>query len=116
MTDEIFARRLELMRLPKATLVRMVREFWVAGEPPERWTKEELAAEVADMEESQERYRAYGQVTLINQMPASGTRPHCGGTGCTGHDAAPPWPATRDRYRAKAPCIDRADGGEGQGT
>lgn len=99
----------ELMRrYNKRDLVGMVRKRWVGGgafAPVERWTKEELAKSVVEAEESTERYEAYGRVALVNWMPADGTRPHCGGTGCTGHDSAAPWPETRERYRAKTPCV-----------
>ncbi|MFL4497381.1 hypothetical protein ACJ6WD_40015 [Streptomyces sp. VTCC 41912] len=107
LTEEYLARRNELLKLPKWRLVQMVRRTWVAGTPPERWTKEELAGSIAWGEESQERYEAYGRVALHNGLPASDSRPQCGGTECTGHDTVTPWLETRDRYRAKAPCIDR---------
>lgn len=112
MTDPRIARTIELMRLPKAELVRRVRLRWVDGSlPPERWTKEELAADIADHEEFHDQYDAYGRVVLVNRRPVDGSRPHCGGVGCTGHDGpALPWESVRDRYRSKGPCISAHTG------
>src|SRR5690242_15035867 len=103
-TDERYARITALMKQTKAELVRTVRQHWVDGStPPERWRKEELASDIADFEEGRERYAAYGKVALHNSLPAPGTRPHCGGTGCTGHpQPALPWQDVRDRYRTQA--------------
>ncbi|WP_432146780.1 hypothetical protein [Streptomyces sp. bgisy084] len=90
----------------KAQLVAMIRNRW--GVPIAdlvRSTKQELANDLVDREDSRERYEAYGRVALINGKPARNSRPHCGGSGCSGHDSATPWPETRARFRAQEPCI-----------
>lgn len=60
-----------------------------------RWTKQELANELVDGEDSRERYEAYGRVALLNGRPTRDSRPLCGGVGCPGHDSPSPWPETR---------------------
>ncbi|MER0476794.1 hypothetical protein ABR737_00215 [Streptomyces sp. Edi2] len=108
LSNELFQRRNALMRdHSKAQLVAMIRSRW--GVPIAdlvRWTKQELANDLVDGEDSRERYEAYGRVALINGRPARDSRPLCGGVDCFGHDSATPWPQTRARFRAQGPCID----------
>lgn len=90
----------------KEQLAAMIRSRW--GIPIAdlvRSTKQGLANDLVDGEDSRERYEAYGQVALTNGRPARGSRPLCGGVGCFGHDSATPWPETRARFRAQGPCI-----------
>lgn len=107
MADDRYARRTELMKLPKHKLVEMARRYWGGGAlPPEKWTKEELAGDIADFEEGTEKYEAYGKVGLFNGRPMTGTRPCCGGTNCPGHSLpSRPWEEVRARYRNQQPCI-----------
>ena len=92
----------------KAQIIAMILRRWryAPGEDLARWTKQELASELVDGEDGRERYEAYGRVALHNGRPAPGSRPLCGGAGCSGHDSATPWPETRARFRAQGPCID----------
>jgi hypothetical protein len=69
---------------------------------PELWEKQEIAGHLVYHEDAVERYQAYG---TLGDVPASGIRPRCGGTGCTGHDTMTPWLETRERFRAQTPCI-----------
>lgn len=110
MTDnDRVARHLELLNHTKAELVLMVRRHWVDGvTPPERWTKAELAADVADWEYFKDAYQAYGRKLLTNHVPDVADHPHCGGTGCTGHDTVYPWEDVRERYQHKRPCVSLA--------
>lgn len=107
LSNELFQRKADLLRThSKAQLVAMVRRRWVGGTDPASWSKEELAADIVDSEDGRERYEAYGRVALHNGKPARGSRPHCGGSGCSGHDSTTPWPETRARFRAQEPCTD----------
>ena len=104
---ELRQRKSDLLRRSKMEQVGMVRTpgAWFSTDPA-LWTKGELADHLVLGEDNDERYEAYGRVALHNGKPSSGTRPLCGGSGCYGHDNATPWPETRERFRAKAPCID----------
>ncbi|MER8091258.1 hypothetical protein ACIO6T_43775 [Streptomyces sp. NPDC087532] len=108
LANELLQRRNALMRAhSKAQLVAMIRSRW--GVPIAdlvRSTKQELANDLVDGEDSRERYEAYGRVALINGRPTRDSRPLCGGVGCFGHDSATPWPETRARFRAQGPCTD----------
>lgn len=106
-TEERHARVLALLKTSKHQLVLAVRTFWVDGvTPPEKWTKEELAGSVADMEISREKSAAYGDAPRHNGYPMEGSRPRCGGADCEGHALpARPWQEVRDRHRAGYPCI-----------
>lgn len=92
----------------EAEIIAMNLRRWryAPGENLARWTKQELANELVDGEDGRERYEAYGRVALHNGRPAPGSRPLCGGVGCSGHDSATPWPETRARFRAQGPYID----------
>lgn len=90
----------------KRDLAAMVRRLGGGGHyGPELWEKQEIAGTLADHEEAAERYQAYGWLWSKDSEPPIGSRPRCGGTGCTGHDTATPWLETRHRFRSKAPCI-----------
>lgn len=105
---ELLQRRNALMdNHSKAEIIAMILRRWryAPGENLARWTKQELANELVDGEDGRERYEAYGRVALHNGRP-TGSRPLCGGVGCSGHDSATPWPETRARFRAQGPCID----------
>lgn len=106
LADELIQRRNALMRdHSKAQLVAMIRSRWaIPIADLVRSTKQELANDLVDGEDSRERYEAYGQVALINGKPARNSRPLCGGSGCSSHDSATPWPETRARFRAQEPC------------
>ncbi|MFF5538759.1 hypothetical protein ACFY71_41030 [Streptomyces cinerochromogenes] len=106
---ELIQRRNTLMNdHSKAEIIAMILRRWryAPGENLARWTKQELASELVDGEDGRERYEAYGRVALHKGKPAPGSRPLCGGAGCSGHDSATPWPETRARFRAQGPCID----------
>lgn len=108
-TREMWDKLPDLMKLPKAELVRRVRTYWGwSATPPERWTKEELAKDIVSHEDGVERYEAYGRVALVNGMP---DRPgsKCGGTGCEGHVVPTLWDdAMRKRHREQLPCVGEA--------
>ncbi|MFJ6354817.1 hypothetical protein ACIQKB_35840 [Streptomyces sp. NPDC092046] len=107
--DELLQRRNALMDdHSKAEIIAMILRRWRydPGEDLARWTKQELANELVNGEDGRERYEAYGRVALHNGKPMPGSRPLCGGVGCSGHDSATPWPETRARCRAQGPCID----------
>ncbi|MFE7648458.1 hypothetical protein [Streptomyces phaeoluteigriseus] len=109
LANELLQRRDALMRdHSKAEIIAMILRRWRydPGENLARWTKQELANELVDGEDSRERYEAYGRVALLNGRPAPDSRPLCGGVGCPGHDSATPWPETRVRFRAQGPCND----------
>ncbi|MEU8727527.1 hypothetical protein [Streptomyces antimycoticus] len=102
LANELLQRRNALMRdHSKAQLVAMIRNRWaIPTMELARSTRQELANDLVDSEDSRERYEAYGRVALINGRPARTSRPLCGGVGCSGHDSATPWPETRARFRA----------------
>ncbi|MFI7019939.1 hypothetical protein [Streptomyces sp. NPDC050164] len=108
LANELLQRRNALMRdHSKTQLVAMISSRWsIPIADLVRSTKQELANDLVDGENTRERYEAYGRVALINGRPARDSRPLCGGVGCFGHDSATPWPETRARYRAQGPCID----------
>ncbi|MFI2026455.1 hypothetical protein [Streptomyces buecherae] len=106
---ELIQRRNALMDdHSKAEIIAMILRRWRydPGVDFARWTKQELANELVDGQDGRERYEAYGRVALHNGRPAPGSRPLCGGVGCSGHDSATPWPETRARFRTQGPCID----------
>jgi hypothetical protein len=107
LSNELWRRRDELMKSHTHTqLAAIVRRGWGGGKlAPERWSKQQLANHIVLGDDMDERYEAYGRVGLLNGDAYPNTRPHCGGTDCTGHDGQTPWPATRARFRDKAPCI-----------
>jgi hypothetical protein len=108
LANELLQRRNALMRdHSKAEIMAMIlSKRRVSRADLARCTKQELANDLVDGEDSRERYEAYGRVTLINGRPTRNSRPLCGGVGCSGHDSATPWPQTRVRFRAQEPCID----------
>jgi hypothetical protein len=108
LANELLQRRNALMRdHSKAEIMAMIlRRRRVSRADLARRTKQELANDLVDGEDSRERYEAYGRVALINGRPTRDSRPLCGGVGCLGHDSATPWPETRARFRAQGPCID----------
>ncbi|MEU0054722.1 hypothetical protein [Streptomyces sp. NPDC006309] len=107
LANELLQRRNALMRdHSKAEIMAMIhRRRRVSRADLARCTKQELAGDLVDGEDSRERYEAYGRVALINGRPTRDSRPLCGGVGCFGHDSATPWPETRARFRAQGPCI-----------
>jgi len=108
LAHELFERRNALMNAhSKTELAAMVRRNGGGNGKygPELWTKQEIANDRVQPEDMQERTEAARRVTRVNGAPADDSRPHCGGTGCTGHHTMTPWPETRERFRAKAPCI-----------
>jgi hypothetical protein len=108
LANELLQRRNALMRdHSKAEIMAMIlRRRRVSPADLARCTKQELAGDLVDGEDSRERYEAYRRVALINGRPTRHSRPLCGGIGCSGHDSATPWPQTRARFRAQGPCID----------
>ncbi|MFJ4982158.1 hypothetical protein ACIP6X_43965 [Streptomyces coeruleorubidus] len=92
LANELLQRRNALMRdHSKAQLVAVISSRW--GIPIAdlvRSTKQGLASDLVDGEDSRERYEAYGRVALINGRRACDSRPLCGGVGCVGHDSATP--------------------------
>jgi hypothetical protein len=107
LANELLHRRNALMcDHSKAEIMAMVlKRRRVSRADLARSSKQELAGELVDGEDSHERYEAYGRVALINGRPTRDSRPLCGGVGCSGHDSATPWPQTRARFRAQEPCI-----------
>ncbi len=102
--NELFERIRALMAgHSKGELAAMVRKIGGGGGKygPELWEKQELVGYLVHRKDMLERDQAYGWVGLHNGEPPIGTCPHCGGTGCTGHDSATPWPETRERFRVK---------------
>lgn len=88
--NELLQQRNALMRdHSKAQLVAMIRSRWaIPIADLVRSTKQELANDLVDGEDSRERHEAYGRVALINGRPVRDSRPLCGGVGCSGHDSA----------------------------